>query len=270
MILVFDVGGTNTRLALAQDGVLSEFIRLPTVSKTSGFDDFLMELKELVNGRTIQAIAGSFPLQLDGEDGNVVVATNLPEWKGQKILKSLKEMFDCPIFIDNDMAMCGLGEAHYGAGIKQGVMAYYTVSTGVNAARIIDGEVDRSIGRFELGYQIISDKNGEPEGLEDLIGGRAIPQRYGKLAEDITDESVWREVEQYLARAIYNTTLYWDPEVIVFGGSMMQDISLDRVAKLLASYPQVMKRQPRLVEAELGGDTGLHGAVAKLELLGFK
>jgi predicted NBD/HSP70 family sugar kinase len=257
-------------LALAENGVLGEVVRQQTDPSAAGFAKFLGVVQEMTQDRRISAVAGSFPLQLRGDGGEVVVATNLPLWLGLKVRLLLEQIFDCPVIIGNDMAMCGLGEANYGAGITEGVMAYYTVSTGVNAARIVDGEVDPTISRFELGYQVVNQVGGKRKSLEDMIGGRSIAERFGKKPPDIHDEAVWRELESSLAVGVYNTMLFWNPEVIVFGGSMMRDLKLDRVAAELAQMPQIMERLPRLEYAKLGDDVGLRGAMAKLEMIGYK
>ncbi len=270
MILIFDLGGTKMRVALAENGVIGEVLRVSTDRSAAGFGKFLLTLQEVVKGQRIDAVAGGFPGQLQGEDGELVVATNLPHWRGQLLLKELKELFDCPVHITNDVELCGLGEAKYGSGTTKGIMAYYTVSTGVNAVRLLDGEVDRSVGRYELGKQIVGNVDGEPQSLEPLIGGAALEKRTGKLPHDIHDETVWRELERSLAVGIYNTILYWNPELVVIGGSMMRDIKVEGVAEALHELPNVLEQWPRLELATLGDEGGIRGAMVWLGQLGYK
>ena len=175
----------------------------------------------------------------------------------------MERMFGCPVYIINDVVMCGLGEAFDGAGSNRGVMAYFTVSTGVNAVRLVDGVVDPTIDEFEIGAQL-ADVSNEARGvvtLEGLVGGAATQERHGKHPRDIGDPKLWRMYETTLARAVYNTVLYWSPDVIVFGGSMMRDIKVEGIAKYYYRLPQILPDRPKLVAAALGDLAGLHGAV---------
>jgi glucokinase len=269
MVLGFDLGGTQTRIALAEDGVLGEVIAVPTDRMVGGYARFLGTLQEVAAGHKITAVGGGCPLQLRGEDGEVVVATNMPEWLGLRFRAGIAELFDCPVYTNNDMALCGLGEAHLGAGTTKGVMTYYTVSTGVNAARFVDGVLDATISRYELGYQIIDHVGGKAQSIESLIGGASAEKKFGKPPREVKDKAFWTGLERYLAAGLYNTMLYWDPQVIVVGGSMMKDIDLERVNTELTSMPKVHDNWPVLRYAERG-EVGVYGAVVWLGQVGHK
>lgn len=268
MVLVFDLGGTNTRIAVAKGGRLGEVIHVPTDETAAGFARFLGALQEVAGENKIEAVAGGCSLQLKGEEGEVAVATNLPDWLGVRFRKGIEELFGCPVYVANDVEMAGLGEAHFGAGITEGVMVYYTVSTGVNAARIVDGAVDRTINRYELGYQIIDHAAGKPQSLESLVGGAALEKRLGKAPREVRDKAVWRGLERYLAAGLYNTMLYWSPATVVLGGSMMRDLEVDRVADELATMPMVHEAWPLLKLAECGDEAGIRGAMVWLSQQG--
>src|SRR6185436_9338463 len=55
----------------------------------------------------------------------------------------LNKLFNCPVYLENDAALCGLGEASVGAGQGSKIMVYLTISTGVGGARIVGGKIDR-------------------------------------------------------------------------------------------------------------------------------
>jgi predicted NBD/HSP70 family sugar kinase len=270
VILVFDVGGTNTRIALAESGALHEVVRMPTDKSAAGFAKFLGALQEVASGKKITAVAGGFPGQFKGENAEFVIASNLKDWLGQQVGARLEELFDCPVVVINDVELCGLGEAHVGAGRAEGVMAYFTVSTGVNGVRIVDGKVDQSVGRYEMGHQIIHQPASGPQTLEDLVGGASLEKATGKHPRDIKDAAVWSRLEHYLAVGLYNCVHYWNPGVIVLGGSMMRDIKIDGVRKELDQMPPLYDRWPELVSAELGDEAGLHGAVISALQKGYK
>ncbi|GAC1372222.1 MAG: ROK family protein [Candidatus Saccharimonadales bacterium] len=270
MILVFDLGGTNTRMALADKGEIGEVIHVPTDRSAAGFAKFMGALQELAADNKISAVAGGMPGQLHGEDGEFLVATNLPEWKGLPVLKLLKELFGVPVFVANDVEMCGLGEAQFGAGLSEGVMAYYTVSTGVNGVRLVDGRIDPTIARYELGKQIVDHEKGVPQELETLISGAALERRLAAKPATIEDDRVWAAEEKYLASGLYNTALYWNPARIVLGGSMMRDVKISHVAAEMPKLPNVFDSWPELVAAKLGDEAGIRGCVAWLEIKGYR
>jgi predicted NBD/HSP70 family sugar kinase len=176
----------------------------------------------------------------------------------------MKNIFDCPVYILNDVELCGLGEAHEGSGITRGVMAYFTISTGVNAVRIVDGRIDRTISSFDIGKLLVGDIGGEEQTLESLTGGAALSRRKGRPPKTIRDPSVWRIEAHELAIGLYDVLLTWTPTRVVFGGGMMKDIDLKLVREELASIPSALSTIPDLLYASLGDAGGLHGALVWL------
>jgi predicted NBD/HSP70 family sugar kinase len=263
--LIFDMGGTKTRIALVKDGHMGEVLRMDTDRGGGGFGRFLGALEELAAGQQIQGIAGGMPGQLEGDHGELTWAPNLKAWLGVPVRARLQERFHCPVRIENDVVLGGVGESHSGAGLTEGVMAYFTVSTGINGVRIVDGEPDETIERYEIGQQLLMDEQGEVTTLESRVGGAAMEQRHGKPPKEVRDPKVWQGVAHDLAVGLYNTLLHWTPEVVVFGGSMMRDIDLVTVRRELEALPAVMPELPRLEHAKLQDLQGLMGAMALLK-----
>ncbi len=261
MKLVFDVGATHIRIAAVEGSTIGEVIRLETDRSAAGLPRFLGALQEVAAGRKPTAVAGGVPGQFNPKTGLFEDATNLPEWEGLPVGERIKEQFDCPTWVTNDVVMGGLGEATAGAGSKTGVMAYFTLSTGVNAVRLVDGRVDESISPYEIGKQLIPSGDGV-KSLETLVGGAAFAARKGVSPHDVRDGRTWRAEERHLAHGLYNTCLHWTPQVVVFGGSMMRDVDLDEVAAQMRELPPVMSMLPELRRSTLGDAAGLHGALA--------
>ena len=266
MVGLFDIGATNTRLALAEHNKIMEIIRTQTDASSSGFAKFLGALHDLTDGKRLTALAGGFPGQVAGERGEIVSARNLPEWLGVPLRSRLEEQFDCDVVVANDVEITGLGECHAGAGSPSGTMVYYTISTGVNAVRIVDGVVDPTVRHFALGRQVTQQSGGHAVSLEQLAGGGELERRMKQAPRDIKDPKVWREIEAYVATAIYNTCLYWDPDRIVFGGSMMRDVTIEGIQKRLFEFPaRAYAEWPQLVRASLKDDAGIYGALVLLK-----
>jgi predicted NBD/HSP70 family sugar kinase len=263
--VIFDVGGTNTRIACSEDGrSFTQAAKLVTDPGPQGFDAFVAALKQTAAGRPVWAVAGGLPGHAN-LTGTLQQAPNLPGWHGIPVVERLQHELGVPVVIDNDTAVVGLGEAVFGAGREHDIVVYMTVSTGVNGVRLIKDDIDVSTTGFELGSMLLSDDDGQLVSLESLAGGAALERRYGRHPRDLREPTIWRTEARYLARALYNTLLHWSPEVVVYGGGMMRDISLDVIAEELAAFPPVFELQPELKLAELGDEGGLYGALALLK-----
>jgi predicted NBD/HSP70 family sugar kinase len=265
MQLIFDMGATKTRFALVTDGEIGDIIRVDTDRGATGFAKFLGAMDALVADRKIDLVVGGLPGQLEGDDGELAWAANLPQWIGLPIRARIEKLFSCRTVIFNDVVLGGIGECHYGAGSKEGVTAFFTVSTGVNGVRIVNGWPDEGIVHYEVGQQLIADSKGKFLTWESRVGGAALEKRYGKLPGEIKDPEVWRAETRSLSGGIYNTLLYWNPEVIVFSGSMMRDVDLEALRGELESLPKVLPDLPKLARAKLGDNAGLHGALAYIK-----
>ena len=272
MYLLFDIGGTKMRIALSRDGNTCEE---PTVVQTpdnfdEGMNTFQRVAKELCGEEKIIAAAGGIAGPFDHEKKCLVNSPHLPGWTGKPIKDRLEEILKVSVFLRNDTAIVGLGEAHNGAGKGYEIVAYITISTGVGGVRIIDGEIARSQFGFEIGHQII-DLDGsacptceKPVDLESMISGSATERRLGVKPHEITDNKEWNEIAKWLAYGLNNTIVHWSPNVIVLGGSMVvksPGIRLEDVREHLARILTIFPNPPEIKQAELGDFGGLYGAL---------
>ena len=178
------------------------------------------------------------------------------------------------MFLENDAAIAGLGEAVFGAGKGLEIIAYHTVSTGVGGAKIENGDIDHVSAGFEPGHQILDiDRTilGEDivPTLENLVSGTAVELRFGTKPYDIPQSDVlWNELAEYLAQGLRNTILYWSPDVIVLGGSMIignPRIEIDVIRKCTVDALDGFVPAPLITTAKLGDEAGLYGGMALLK-----
>lgn len=260
MILVFDLGATNTRLALSTDGVhLGKQLILPTNADKDGAETFIATVLDFVGSHKIQHIAGGIAGTIDRNEGILLHSPNLPEWKNVPIRAMLKAALGVDALLENDTALVGLGEVM--AYSREGITVYVTVSTGVNGARFVGGRIDSSTYGFEAGEELIPTPSGQLKSLEDLVGGHSLQQRYGRLPSTIDDPAVWEAEAGYLAMGLYNMMLLWSPKTIILGGSMMRDIKLHMIKQKMQMLPKVFPEWPELRKAELGSLGGLYGGL---------
>lgn len=266
MHLLFDIGGTKTRVALSTD--LKKIGVLEIIPTPKNFKDGIAVLERAVlkiasgkkinpptfprgiklrgkdfdythsflpqsggvfgKGERIKAICGGVAGPLDKNKTKLINAPNLQGWINKPLKKELEKIFGATVYLNNDADLAGLGEAVFGAGKNKNIVVYMTISTGVGGTRIVNGKIDKSAMGFEPGHQIIPccNENGKIMSLENCVSGAAFRKRYQKEPYEILDNAVWDKTAESLAYGLNNTIVHWSPDVIVLGGSMMKKIGI--------------------------------------------
>ena len=273
MIVLFDIGGTKTRVAVSTDGEqfgTVESFHTPVEPK-KGIAQILALAESLTDGVSPTAFVGGVRGVLNEEKTGIEHDEILTGWVDFDIVAAIQKAHDVPVHLENDAALAGLGEAVYGAGQGVDILVYHTISTGVGGVRIHDGMIDASSAGFEPGHQVLDiDRTilGEDivPTLENLVSGAAVESRMGVKPYEIPQTDViWTELAGYLAQGLRNTVLYWSPEAIVLGGSMMTGdpkIPLDAVRKATVAVLDSFVPCPFITTAKLGDEAGLYGALA--------
>jgi len=272
--VVFDIGGTKTRIATSTD--LKSFDEVKSYKTPSTFKAGMQLFVETVDGLTdeVTAFAGGIRGRLMEDKSGIENDGVLTKWAGESIVGYLQKKYnEVPVFIENDAAIAGVGEAVFGGGAGLDIVAYHTVSTGVGGVKIEHGEIDESNIGFEPGHQILDiDRTilGEDitPTLENMVSGTAIKQRFGVEPYEIPQTDVlWDDLAGYLSQGLRNTILYWSPDAIVLGGSMIigdPAIKIDAIRKATAEALDGFEPTPLIVEAKLGDEAGLWGGLAIL------
>jgi predicted NBD/HSP70 family sugar kinase len=276
MYVLFDIGKTNMRIAASAD--CKELTAEPVKADVpDNYTEMLDVVADLVHQQCgdepVIMAGGGIGGPLDKEKRHLVTIpdANKQVWVGKPLQDDLAAAIGAPVILENDSAIVGLGEAHFGGGKTSGVMAYMTVSTGVGGARIVDGGIDTSTLGFEPGHQIIDIDHSlcsscESNTLEDYVSGTATERRYGVKPYEVEPRDAWDEIAYWLAVGIANTIVHWSPERIVLGGSMVvkkpgiyvSDVQR-HLHETLTIFPP--EHHPVLVEATCGDFGGLYGAL---------
>ncbi len=264
MLITIDIGGTKTRIGCARECDALDSVEIFDTPQAyqEGLGALVEAVKQITDGE-LRGVAVGAPGVLSRDRRRIVNALNLPNWNGAALVDDLERRLGAPVILENDTALVGLGEASVGAGTGAAIVAYLTISTGVNGARIVDGALDRAAFGFEIGEQILGRDTGSRT-LEKLVSGRAIEARFGALPATLgKDHPVWEELAEIVAIALHNTIAYWSPERIVLGGSMMQElgIHLDRIESFLKTLHPKNPVLPEIRRAALGDLGGLWGGL---------
>ena len=275
MYILFDIGGTKTRVSASRDlKTLSEMKKFSTpCAYSEGIDCICKAIREVSGGEKITAMAGGIRGPLNHEKTGITSEIKLVDWVGRSVAGDLGKEFNAPVYLENDSAMVGLGEATFGAGNGYDIVAYHTVSTGVGGARYIHGKIDEASIGFEPGHQVLDTDRSIlgphiPNTLENLVSGTALEKRRGVKPYEIPqDDPVWDELAFYLAKGLKNTIVYWSPDVIVLGGSMIigdPRIFLEPIQKYTKEALGDLMPCPPIVDAQFKDEGGLYGGMALL------
>jgi len=272
--IVFDCGGTKTRVAISHDGrTLAEVVSFKTLADPAKTMEKLAECVKKLTSETEYNIVGGIRGILNEERSGIESDNVLTQWCGFSVTDALSEHLGArDIILENDAALAGLGEAVFGAGQGVEIVAYHTVSTGVGGAKIENGKIDHASIGFEPGHQILDvDRTvlGEEVAptLENLISGTALENRmHVKPYEIDQTDVVWDELAGYLGQGLLNTIYYWSPDVIVLGGSMIigdPRIQIQAIRKATVEAIAGRVPCPYITTAQLGDEAGLFGCLAR-------
>jgi glucokinase len=268
--LLFDIGGTNMRVGISLDGKKIESPRIvPTPqSYAEGVKAFGQVCNEILASTKPSVVVGGIAGSLSADKTQVYNSPHLPDWRNKPFVDDLKKGFGCPVYLENDTALVGLGEAVYGAGKGYSTVGYVTVSTGVNGVKVEDGKISKNYLGYEIGHHIM-DFNASLTNIEfgrgefeDFVGGAAIEKRTGMSPLQIQDPNLWSTTASFLVVGLYNCVLFWSPEMLIVGGPIVTKIPFNSIKLALSErlktiYPET----PAIVQASLGEFGGLHGAM---------
>jgi glucokinase len=237
---------------------------------------------------------------LDRGRGLILSPANLPGWDEFPIVELVRERFGAPVRLDNDANAAALAEHEYGAGRGVENMVYLTISTGIGGGLILGGRLIHGVGDAagEVGHMIV-EPGGFPCGcgsrgcLETICSGTSIARRAaerlagGARASSLLDKGglkqltaldvaeaaragdplaaeVWDETIEYLALGVGNVIAAFAPEAVVLGGgvSTAGDQLLGPLRRRIKESVKIAPvERVRITQAELGGDSGVYGAL---------
>ncbi len=300
LILGVDMGGTKMYGALSDLGgnILDEV----NIARhgTSGEDSF-NRLTTLIDtlltspkltGRQVHGIGVGAPGITMHKEGIVTWANTL-HWKDFPLKQRLSELYPLPITVDNDVNLAAMGELWFGAGQNAQNMVMVAIGTGIGAGIIIDGalyrgasEASGEIGNMLTGHECLGKNYQDFGALESVASGTGIAER-ARLAlkgertaeelENLTSEDVFEAAKQrqewactiinetvdYLAIAIANLAVAFDPELIILGGGVSRSADM-LVEPILQRISGTIPTLPKLVISSLGMKAGVMGAITNV------
>ena len=192
--VAIDIGGTNTRVALA-DEELNIIKRKQFATDSENPDVTLGKIAEVIKSFDCDIVGAgmSCPGPLDLINGKILTPPNLKgQWHNLKVAEELSKLINKPVYLENDANLAGLAEAVVGEGKDYNYVQFFTVSTGLGAGFVINKEIYH--GAHGFGNEVancVMMKDGPshgsiiPGGIEAISSGTAITSRAVKAGLDV-------------------------------------------------------------------------------------
>lgn len=204
-------------------------------------------------------------------DTGVVDSLGNLGWENKPLRDDISKVIgNIPIIIENDARVAGLAEASLLKDQYEYVL-YLTISTGIGGALLKNGEIVKDLQDSEMGQMPLF-YEGKIQRWEEFASGKAILERYGKLASDIDSSQAWEEIGDRISYGLGVCCSVLQPEVIVFGGGVGQyaDKFIDSAKDYLKEHLKPVVKQPKeLLVAKFGADSSIHGCFTLLKQQGM-
>lgn len=250
----------------------------------------------------VAALCIGAPGAIDPATGVVRHAPNL-DWHDVALGEALRERTGLPVSVSNDVTIGVLGEHVYGAGKGALHLVGVWVGTGIGGAVVVNGAVHRGLrgAAGEIGHTVVQPfgrtcgcgregcveayasktammamireqmARGHPSIVPEIMESKGKTRLTSSVVaaalaegDGLMEEAV-RTAQFYLGLLAANLVNTLDPEVIVFGGGLVERLGeafLEPVART-ARHHYLQQREAeriRLVPAALGDDAGPVGA----------
>lgn len=305
--IAVDIGGTQMRAACYLEGATTpiQLEKRPTHTPNTTPQDILFDVIRAVlpPKGNLSAIGVASPGPVDLQNGEIITAPNISEWRNYPIVKILQEKFGVPVALDNDANLAALGEWKFGAGRGYAHIVYVTISTGIGGGIIIENRLLRGWRGLaaELGHITVMPDGprcgcGQYGHIEAIASGTAIARQVSEElarglpsslpkdrpinAKDIAlaaaqgDElsiAALSRAGYYLGQTLADFLHIFNPQALILGGGVTQSgaLLLEPLRQSLQAHvisPEYLKDLV-ITTAALGDEPGLLGALALAQQL---
>ncbi|HEY3775221.1 MAG TPA: ROK family transcriptional regulator [Solirubrobacteraceae bacterium] len=290
-----DIGGSNVRVAAA-DLFGEPVCDLKRPTAKNGSRAVGVQILEMVSEVIDRAAAHhgpplalgiSSPGVVDQASGRVTsLAYNVVPEGGFDPLEVLRDRFDLPVLVENNVNLAAVGEQWFGLARGVSTMVFIAIGAGIGMGIIIDDQVVRGAhgAAGEIAYLPLVGDPFNPRhrlhgGLEDEIGATGIVAAFNERRDagdpelasvqevfdlaasgSATAQWVVDSVASRLGTAIATVSAILDPELVVLGGGIGASPLLLRPVRGAAAA--LVPMTARIETSLLGERAALQGAIA--------
>ena len=286
MYLCIDIGGTAIKYGVTDAaGTFAAHGSMPTEAQEHGGPGIVRKVNALVRTaqeeHALRGVAISTAGMVDPAAGSILYAleASIPRYQGVNWKAVMRENFDLPAAVENDVNCAALGELWKGAGRGASSFFAMTVGTSIGGCLVMDGRVVHGAAGSagEIAYMRVPGgrlhERCSAAGLVSAVcRAKGLPD--GSLdGHDVFDflakgdpaaqEEVTLLIES-LADAITNVVCVVNPERIVLGGGIMaQEVVLRPLleAALRDRLPPIVYEATTIAFAVTQNNAGMLGAL---------
>jgi glucokinase len=249
-----DLGGTNLRAGLLKNERILKQESIVLINKhqlESTLDQVCSTIKRLITPE-VEGIGIGVPSVVDSSRGIVYNVANIPSWEEVPIKDILEEKFDVPVHVNNDVNCFILGEHGFGQVRDFQNVVGIAIGTGLGGGIIIDNKLycGTNCGAGEFGLLPYRDHN-----IEYYCSGNFFEVFHNTSASEVYNAAkdgnvkaleIWEEFGAHLGEALMAVLYSYDPDAVIFGGSISQaheyfgNAMLARLRKF--DYPESIKK----------------------------
>ncbi len=248
----------------------------------------------------IKAVGIGAPGAVDPEEGRIIFAPNL-KWEDVPLKRVLEKQLGLPVFAENDCNACALGVYETELDPKPRSMVGIFLGTGIGGGIVLDGKPYSGFNRTagEIGHMILevngpkcgcgnkgcfealasrtalfrkiqtAVKDGQKTVLTDMLGPDLTDMKSGDLRKalrrgDKFVEKVIEEAAEYTGIAVANVINLLNPEVIVLGGGVMDQLADEMMSIIIETARDYALtgtiKGIEIIASKLGDDAGITGA----------
>lgn len=228
-----DLGGTNVRVGLVSEGRILRQVSEPCKADRPEMEvvEHIASLIREVMVPEVEQIGIGVPSVVDVERGIVYNVVGIPSWREVYLKDMLEQRFGIPVHVHNDCNCFAMGAYRFGDVSRFSNVVCIALGTGVGAGIIIDGKLycGHNTGAGEIGSIPYLDRDYEYYCSSRFFVGRGTTGREAFEAAvrgDAGALALWREFGEYVGDLVMLAMYAYDPEAIVFGGSIAQAFGL--------------------------------------------
>ncbi len=268
MYLVIDIGGTKTLIAaFNKRGRVLKKLKFKTPRKQS---EFLAALESALipfstaYGEKVEQIVVAIPGWI--EDNIAIKFGNRP-WKNLDVAKRVKNLFNCPVHLENDANLATIYESNF----HQGLSLYLTFSTGIGGGLARKGVLSKNSSNVEPGHTFFIWNNRSLE-WEDIASCAAIGKDYNCQATSVRGEKAYSDIAYRVSIGLPDLITRYHPDFIIIGGPL--GLLFRHIKEQLRFNVRVLMPKkssfPRIIAAKRPKESVIYGGFVQAKKLSRK
>ena len=278
MQIGIDLGATKIEYVLLEDNgneIIREREKSPTdyISTISSIAKIVNKLDEKFNNKFEVGIC--HPGSISNKTGLLNNATNSPWLNNQLFKHDIIKKLSRNVFFENDANCFTLSESIDGSTKQFNIVFGVILGSGCGGGLVVNKQIIKGANNLagEWGHSHFPCKEGT---VEDFLSGTSLSKifenKFNKKLKafeifelyrkkDIQADKIIEEYKENLAISLSSIINTLDPDAIVFGGGVSNEISfLDEVKKKIEKILNISQLNTSFVKAMYGDASGVRGA----------